>query len=52
MTTVRATIRRFQAAGLSWPLSEEMTDVALEAKLFADSPQKIVWGSPRLISSA
>ena len=51
-STVRATIRRFQAAGLSWPLSEEMTDVALEAKLFADSPQKIVWGSPRLISSA
>ena len=25
-STVRATIKRFQAAGLSWPLSEEMTD--------------------------
>jgi len=33
-STVRATIRRFQAAGLSWPLPEEMTDAALEAKLF------------------
>jgi hypothetical protein len=33
-STGRATIRRFQAAGLSWPLPEEMTDAALEAKLF------------------
>jgi hypothetical protein len=33
-STVRATIRRFQAAGLSWPLSEETTDAVLEAKLF------------------
>jgi hypothetical protein len=32
-STVRATIRRFQAAGLSWPLPEEMTDAVLEAKL-------------------
>ncbi len=31
-STVRATIRRFQAAGLSWPLPEEMTDAVLEAK--------------------
>jgi transposase-like protein len=31
-STVRATIRRFQAAGLSWPLSEEMTDVVLEVR--------------------
>src|SRR5205085_6098619 len=36
-STVRATIRRFQAAGLSWPLPEEMTDAVLEAKLFADA---------------
>jgi transposase len=39
-STVRATIRRFQAAGLSWPLSEDMTDVVLEAKLFADAGTK------------
>src|SRR5204862_2725663 len=32
-STVRATVRRFQAAGLCWPLSEEMTDAVLEAKL-------------------
>src|SRR5204863_6787173 len=36
-STVRATIRRFQAAGLSWPLPENVTDAVLEAKLFADA---------------
>ena len=35
-STARATIDRFQAAGLSWPLPEGMADAALEAKLFAD----------------
>src|SRR6266571_5943688 len=35
-STVRATLKRFQAAGLSWPLPGEMTDSALEDKLFAD----------------
>ena len=39
-STVRATIRRFQAAGLSWPLPEELTDAVLEAKLFADAGTK------------
>jgi transposase len=39
-STVRATIRCFQAAGLSWPLPEEMTDAVLEAKLFADAGTK------------
>ena len=34
-STVR-TIRRFQAAGLSWPLPDEMTDAALEARLFPE----------------
>jgi hypothetical protein len=34
------TIKRFQAAGLTWPLSEEMTDAVLEAKLFADAGTK------------
>ena len=32
-STVRATVKRFQAAGLSWPLPEELTDAALEARL-------------------
>ena len=39
-STVRTTIRRFQAAGLNWPLSEEMTDAALEAKLFPETGSK------------
>src|SRR5947209_18813470 len=39
-STVRATISRFQAARLSWPLPEELTDAALEARLFADAGTK------------
>src|SRR5437867_4452956 len=39
-STVRATISRFQAAGLSWPLPEELTDAALEAALFAEAGTK------------
>ena len=35
-STVRATLKRFQASGLSWPLPEEFTDAALEATLFAE----------------
>jgi transposase len=34
-STVRLTLRRLAAAGLSWPLPAEMTDTALEAQLFA-----------------
>jgi transposase len=34
-STVRATVKRFEVAGLSWPLPDEMTDVALEERLFA-----------------
>src|SRR5439155_8290639 len=36
-STVRTTIRRFQAAELSWPPPDEMTDVALEARLFPEA---------------
>jgi hypothetical protein len=36
----RATIKRFQAAGLSWPVPEDMTDAALEARLFSDAGTK------------
>ena len=39
-STVRATIKRFQATGLSWPLPEEMTDAMLEARLFPDAGTK------------
>jgi len=39
-STVRVTIKRFQAAGLSWPLPAEMTDAALEARLFAAAGTK------------
>ena len=39
-STVRATLKRFAAAGLNWPLPEELTDAALEAKLFADAGTK------------
>src|SRR6266702_2685075 len=32
---VRLTIRRFEAAGLTWPLPDDITDAELEARLFA-----------------
>ncbi len=31
-STARTTIRRFQAAGLSWPLPDELIDAALSSK--------------------
>jgi transposase len=34
-STVRLTVRRFEAAGLTWPLPDDMTDAVLEARLFA-----------------
>ncbi|WP_283810633.1 helix-turn-helix domain-containing protein [Bradyrhizobium frederickii] len=34
-STVRLAIRRFEAAGLTWPLPDELTDAALELCLFA-----------------
>jgi transposase-like protein len=39
-STVRTTTRRFQAASLSWPLPDELTDAALEARLFPDAGMK------------
>ena len=33
-STVRETLKRFTAAGLTWPLLDEVTDDKLEAKLF------------------
>jgi hypothetical protein len=37
---VRETIGRFVTAGLSWPLPKELTDAALEAKLFSAAGTK------------
>ena len=39
-STVRATLKRWQGASLSWPLPDVMTDAALEAKLFATTGTK------------
>jgi len=39
-STVRLTLKRLTAAGLSWPLSAELTDVALDAQLFTGAGKK------------
>jgi transposase-like protein len=39
-STVRATLRRFAAAGLTWPLPDDITDEVLEAKLFGNGEMK------------
>jgi hypothetical protein len=36
-STIRLTIRRFEAAGLTWPLPDDVTDAVLEARLFASA---------------
>jgi transposase len=35
-STVRSTVKRYQACGLNWPLPDELTDAALEARLFGE----------------
>ena len=40
-TVQDASIRRAKAAGLSWPLSPEMTDAVLEERLFARCGAKV-----------
>ena len=39
-STVRETLRRAEAAGLAWPLPDDMTDAALEAALYASRRSK------------
>src|SRR5689334_3339777 len=39
-STVRLTLKRLAAAGLDWPLPAEMTDAALEARLFTAAGKK------------
>jgi hypothetical protein len=34
LSTVRLTIRQVEAAGLTWPLPDEVTDTVLETRLF------------------
>src|SRR5207249_11771171 len=38
--TVQCAIKRLHTAGLSWPLREEVTDAALEARVLADAGTK------------
>jgi hypothetical protein len=47
-STVRLTIRRFEASGLSWPLPDEVTDTVLEARLFAKAGSGSRQGQRRL----
>ena len=44
--TVAKYVRRAEAAGLGWPLPEEMDDAALEAKLFPHTPALVVHHAP------
>ena len=39
-STVRETLKRFAATGLGWPLSEDVTDGALEAILYKNAGTK------------
>jgi transposase len=39
-STVRETLRRFESAGLIWPLPDHMSDGALEASLYANRRSK------------
>src|SRR5271166_4519121 len=48
-STVRATLKRAETAGLAWPLPENMNDAALEATLYASRRSKR--GHPRVTSN-
>ena len=39
-STVRLTLKRLAAAGLSWPLRADMTDPVLEGQLFSGAGKK------------
>jgi hypothetical protein len=47
-STVRLTIRRFEASGLTWPLPDDVTDTVLEARLFAKAGSGSRQGQRRL----
>jgi len=39
-STVRETLKRFAASGLSWPLGEEVTDTVLAARMYRNAGKK------------
>jgi transposase len=39
-STVRATLKRFAATGLAWRLPDDVTDAALEARLYGNAGTK------------
>ena len=49
-STVRETLKRFESAGLSWPLPAEMTDGGLETALYANRCQSAPNFDPRSAS--
>lgn len=48
-STVRLTIRRFEAAGLTWPLPDAVTDAVLESRLFAKTGHGSRHGHRRVV---
>ena len=45
-SSVSEYLRRARAAGLSWPLPEELDDLKLEEKLFPQQPTSVVFEPP------
>ena len=39
-STVRETLKRFAASGLTWPLGDEVTDTVLEARMYRNAGKK------------
>ena len=39
-STVRETLKRFAASGLTWPLGEDVTDTVLEARMYKNAGKK------------
>ena len=50
-STLRLTIRRFEASGLTWPLPDDVTDTMLEARPFAKAGSGSRQGQRRLTES-
>ena len=49
-TTIVGYARRFKASGLSWPLPEELDDLAIEALLFPNSRPSYTHVPPFLLN--
>ena len=48
-STVRETLRRFEGAGLGWPLPDSMSDGDLEAALYNHGPNGAIAATPSRI---